>query len=183
MDEIDEEFIPEDGEGNTGTPKDVAKGLREKLKKALEEKQEYLDRWQRAQADFVNARKRDADERQAFAKFAKEDLIAELIPVLESFDMAKSNKETWEKVDAGWRKGVEYIQSQFLKVLEGNNVREINPIGEKFDPMRDEAVSYEPTDDSEKDHVILEVIQKGYALGEKILKAPRVKVGEFKKAA
>jgi molecular chaperone GrpE len=178
--EIDEEFVPEDGEGNTAQPKDAAKNLREKLKKALEEKQEYLDRWQRAQADFVNARKRDEEEKRAFAKFAKEDLIAELIPVLESFEMAKANKETWEKVDPNWRKGVEYINSQLLKVLEGNNLKEISPLNEKFDPMRDEAVLYEPTEDPAKDHVILEVIQKGYALGDKVLKAPRVKVGEFK---
>ncbi len=179
----EEEFVPEDGEGNTGTPKDVAASLREKLKKAVAEKQEYLDGWQRAKAEFVNARKRDEEEKKDFVKYAKEDLIQELLPVLESFEMARSNKAAWESVDKNWRMGIEYIQSQLLKVLESNNLKEINPIGEKFDPMRDEAVSYDPVDDEKLDHVITDVLQKGYSLSSKILKAPRVKVGEYKKQA
>ncbi len=181
LDTETEEFVPEDGEGNTGTPKDITKDLREKLKKAIAEKQEYLDGWQRAKAEFVNARKRDEENRKEFAKFAQEDLIVELIPVLESFEMARSNKAAWESIDKNWRMGVEHIQSQLKKVLEDHNLKEINPVGEKFDPMRDEAISHDPVTDPKLDHVITEVLQKGYSLSGKIIKAPRVKVGEYKK--
>lgn len=174
----DEEFVPEDGEGNTVA---TSTRLKEKLKKALAEKQEYLDRWQRAQADFINARKRDEEAKKEFAKFATENVVADIIPVLDSFEMAMANKESWEKVDKNWRKGVEYIQSQLKASLERHGLTELNPIGEQFDPARDEAVSYEPTDDQKKDHVILEVLQKGYSLAGRIVKAPKVKVGEYKK--
>jgi molecular chaperone GrpE len=177
-DEITEEFVPEDGEGNT---QDTVARLREKLKKAVAEKQEYLDGWQRAKAEFVNARKRDEEDKREFAKFAKEDLVAELIPVLDSFEMARSNKAAWESIDKNWRMGVEHIHSQLLKVLESNNLKEVNPIGEKFDPMRDEAISYDPVTEEKLDHVITEVVQKGYSLSGKLIKAPKVKVGEFKK--
>ncbi len=179
--ESDEEFVPEDGEGNTGTQKDIVKDLREKLKKAIAEKQEYLDSWQRAKADFVNARKRDEDDKREFRKFAAENVIQELIPVLESFEMARANKEAWEAVDKNWRMGIEYIQTQLLKTLQDNGLTELNPEGQKFDPMRDEAVSYEPVTDEKLDHVITKVIQKGYTLNGKSIKAPRVIVGEFKK--
>ncbi len=178
----DEEFVPEDGEGNTGTTKDTVKDLREKLKIAIAEKQQYLEGWQRAKADFVNARKRDEDDKREFTKFAKMDVIAELIPVLESFEMARANKAAWEAVDKNWRSGVEYIQSQLMKVLENNGVVEINPIGQKFDPMRDEAVEHEPVTDEKLDQTVTTVIQKGYSIGGKVIKAPRVKVGEFKNA-
>jgi hypothetical protein len=55
------------------------------------------------------------------------------------------------------------------------------PVNEKFDPMRDEATAYEPVTEEAKDHMIIEVVQKGYSLNGKVLKAPKVKVGEFKK--
>ncbi len=179
--EEDNEFVPEDGEGNTATTKDTVKELREKLKKAVAEKQEYLDGWQRAKAEFINARKRDEEDKKEFAKFAKAGLVEDMLPVLESFEMAKANKEAWEAVDKNWRIGVEHIYTQLLKVLEDNGVKEINPIGEKFDPMRDEAVSFEPVADKKLDQTITKVIQKGYSIAGKEVKAPRVIVGEFKK--
>ena len=87
----------------------MIKKLREKLKKAESEKQEYLTGWQRDKAEFINARKRDQEDKQSFIKFANENLVSELIPVMESFDMAMGNKEAWETVDKNWRIGVEYI--------------------------------------------------------------------------
>jgi molecular chaperone GrpE (heat shock protein) len=174
-DEFQDDIVMEDEQA----PGDQIKKLRAKLKKALEEKQDYLDKWQRAQAEFLNARKRDQEEKAQFAKFAKEDLISQIIPVLEGFDMARSNKDAWEKVDPNWRKGVESLHALLLKVMAENDLKELNPIGEKFDPMRDEAIAHEPVDSPEKDHVILDVVQKGYSLAGKVVKAPRVKVGDY----
>jgi len=160
---------------------EVVKKLREKLKKVEAEKMEYLTGWQRAKADMVNARKREEDDRKGFAKYANEGLIAEIIPVLDSFDMAIGNKEAWEKADKNWRMGVEYIYSQLIKVLKDHGVTEINPVNEKYDHNVHEAVSYEPVTDEKLDQQIVQVIQKGYSLNGKVLKAPKVKVGEFKK--
>lgn len=160
---------------------ETVKKLRAKLKALEAEKQEYLIGWQRAKADLINARKRDEEDRKDFIKFSNERLIEEFIPVLASFDMAMGNKEAWEKADKNWRTGVEYIHSQLLKVLTDNGLKELNPINEKFDHVHHEASVYEPVSDEKQDHLILQVIQKGYSLNGKILKAPIVKVGEFRK--
>lgn len=185
----DNEIIPEEN-GSSGELDDSVVGeenaaesikkLRDKLKKLEAEKLEYLTGWQRAKADMVNANKRHDQERREFAKYANENLILELIPVLESFDMAVGNKEAWEKADKNWRIGVEYIYSQLKKALEDNGIKEINPLNEKFDHSKHEAVSYEPVQDEKMNHIITQVIQKGYELNGKILKVPKVKVGEFK---
>ena len=155
---------------------ETVKKLREKLKNALAEKQEYLNAWQRDKADFINARKRDQEAHKDFARFSNESLISELIPVLDSFNMAMSNKEIWEKVDKNWRVGVEYIANQLKKILSEFGLKEIDPIGEKFDPMRDEAI-----EDSKQSDIVTTVIQKGYELNGKVLKAPKVRVGEVGK--
>lgn len=152
---------------------ETIKILKEKLKKANEEKQAHLDGWMRDKAEFINARKRDEEAQKDFTRFSNESLISELIPVLDSFNMAMNNKESWEKADKNWRIGVEYIYNQLKKVLEEFGLKEIDPIGKQFDPMRDEAIEHE------KDgNVIISVVQKGYELHGKVLKAPKVKVGE-----
>lgn len=187
--EENEEFVPEDN-GSSGELDDsvvaeenaaeAVKKLREKIKKLEAEKMEYLTGWQRAKADLVNARKRDEEDKMSAIKYANENLIEELLPTLESFDMAIGNKEAWEKVDKNWRIGVEYIYSQLRKALENNGLVEINPMNEKFDHARHEAVSYEPVKEEGLDHVIVGVVQKGYSLNGKVMKVPKVKVGEFR---
>jgi len=174
-DTLDDSVIAEENMAET------IKKLRAKLKKSQADASEYLTGWQRAKADFVNARKRDEEERKEFIKFSNERLIESLIPVLESFDLAMANKEVWEKVDKNWRVGVEYIYSQLKKTLNESGLEEINPVGLKFDPARDEAALYVPVTEEDQDHVITQVIQKGYSLNGKSMRPPKVKVGEYKK--
>lgn len=154
---------------------DLVKTLKEKLKKVTEEKQEYLNNWQRDKAEFMNVRKRDQEAQKDFARFSNENLISELIPVLDSFNMAMGNKEAWEKADKNWRVGVEYIANQLKKTLEDFGLKEIDPVGKPFDPMRDEAI-----EDGKDGILVTTVIQKGYELNGKVLKAPKVKIGEPK---
>jgi molecular chaperone GrpE len=173
-DTLDDSVIAEENMSET------IKKLRAKLKESQANAQEYLTGWQRTKADMVNARKRDEEERKEFIKFSNERLIESLVPVLESFDMAMANKETWEKVDKNWRVGVEYIYSQLKKTLSDAGLKEINPVGLKFDPVRDEASEYVPVESEKDDHVITQVIQKGYSLNGKQMRPPKVKVGEFR---
>ncbi len=189
------DVIPEKGIENSSTLEDadtlddsvvaeenmaeVMKKLRERLKKAESDKQEYLTGWQRAKADMVNARTREEEERKAYIKFSNAGLIEDLIPVLDSFDMAMGNKEAWEKADKNWRIGVEYIHSQLLKVLAENGVKILDPMGEKYDHALHEAITHEPVTDEKLDHMVTAVVQKGYSLNGKILKVPKVRVGEF----
>ena len=160
---------------------EAVKKLREKLKACEVQKTEYLTGWQRAKADLINARKRDEADRLEFVKYANERLIDELIPVLDSFDLAITNKEAWEKVDKNWRVGMESIIAQMKKALADAGLSEIDPLDTKFDHNLHEAVSYETVEDEKLDHVVIGVIQKGYSLNGKVLKPARVRVGEYKK--
>jgi len=159
----------------------LVKKLREKLKVCEKEKQEYMDGWQRERADFVNYKKRVESEKVDLIKYANEGLLEELLPVLDSFEMAYSNKEVWEKVDKNWRTGVEYIHSHLIKVLADNGIIETNPVGEKFDPALHIAESMEATEDKSKDGIILAVNKKGYSLNSRVIVAPKVVVGEMRK--
>ncbi len=125
--------------------------------------------------------KRSEAEKIEVVKYSNESLVAELISVLESFEMAFANKEAWEKVDKNWRIGVEYIHSQFLKILKDYGFKEINPIGDKFDPKFHTAIEHIPVDDESKDGIIISVKKKGCMLNERVIVAAQVIVGEFKK--
>lgn len=175
-DDIQFEESNEEGEVSQG---DTIKKLRTKLKIAEEKAQEYLTGWQKERAESVNLRKRAEEEKKEFAKFAKEDIATELIAVLDSFDSAFKNKEAWEKVDQNWRKGVEYIHSQLLNILGNHGVSVVNPLGERFDTQRDEAIETVPVENPEEDHKILEVLSVGYRLQNKLIRAPKVKIGEY----
>lgn len=172
-----EEIISEEDES---APELISK-LRKKLKALEIEKQDNQNGWQRERADFVNFKKRSEEEKREFIKFANERLIEEIISVLESFEMAFSNKKVWESLPIEWRKGVEYIHNQLLNVLKSNGLEELNPPkGEKFDPNLHIAESSAPTFDKEEDNVIIQVVKKGYGLNGKIIMAPRVVVAEYR---
>ena len=113
--------------GKSGIEK--MKKLKDELKACQKEKQEYLDGWQRSKADFINARKEDEKNRASVATFAKEGMLHEILPVVDSFDMAFRDKEAWARVDENWRKGVEYIHQQFVSILENNGLAPIDAIG------------------------------------------------------
>ncbi|MBN2094393.1 MAG: nucleotide exchange factor GrpE [Candidatus Zambryskibacteria bacterium] len=169
--------IDEDGDNDLSA---LIKRLKEKIKKLEEKNREYLTGWQKERADAINLRKRLEEEKKEFTKFAKEDIATELISVLDSFDSAFKNKEVWEKVDKNWRVGVEYIHSQLLNILANHGVSTISPLGEKFDPARDEAIESIPVSEKHNDHKIMEVVSAGYKFKDKIIRAPKVKVGEYK---
>lgn len=150
------------------------------LAKVTAERDEYLNGWQRAKADFTNARKRMDETMVEYRKLANEGLIEEILPVLQSFEMAFGNKAAWEKADKNWRSGVEYIYTQLKNVVEQNGLEAISPLGLVFDPMLHEAVRFEITDDVKKINTISEVVEKGYKLGGKLIKPAKVVVWETK---
>lgn len=168
--ELDKEGIDDSVIAEEHALESVAK-LKGKLKEAEGKAKEYLDGWQRAQAEFVNIRKRDEEGKVEFLKFAKGDLVEQLMPVLDSFELSlpHGNKE------------LEVIYRQLLSILKANGVEEDNPIGAPFDPRRHESIGTAPTDKEEEDHQILEVMQKGYILSGKIIRPAKVKIGELNK--
>lgn len=161
-------------------PEAIIKKLKEKIKTLEKEKQENMDGWQRERADFVNYKKRIDQEKLEVIKYANESLLEEITQVLDSFEMAFSNKEAWEKVDKNWRVGVEYIHTQLIKILDENNFKEMNPMGAKFDPAFHIAVEHVATEDESKDGIITEVKKKGYVLNDRVMKPAQVVVAEYK---
>lgn len=160
---------------------DKFKKVKEKLNICLKENKENLLGWQRARADFVNAKKENEERVKNSFAFAKSELMEDILPVVDSFDMAFANKEAWDKVDKGWRTGVEYIHTQLLSVLESNGLKQINPISQKFDPSLHTSVEVVDTSNKKEDEMILEVVQKGYEMNGKVVRAAKVKVGQYKK--
>jgi molecular chaperone GrpE len=159
-------------------PAAAIKKLKEKIKTLEKEKQENMDGWQRERADFINFKKRTETEKLEVIKYANESLVEELLPTLDSFEMAFANKEAWEKVDKNWRIGVEYIYSQLVKALGEHGLKEMNPVGEKFDPKFHVAETHVEVTDAAQDGVIISVKKKGYMLNDRVIIAPQVVVGE-----
>ncbi|MEK7607655.1 MAG: nucleotide exchange factor GrpE [Patescibacteria group bacterium] len=156
----------------------LQKTLQTELEKVTEERDEYLAGWQRAKADFANTKKRMEETMKEYRVMANEGLIEELLSVLQSFEIAFANREAWEKADKNWRSGVEHIYSQLRSILEQNGLKEISPFGQKFDPLVHEAVKFETTDNTEKIGIVLNVLEKGYMLGNKLVKPAKVVVAE-----
>ncbi len=175
-DVVIESYNDDSALGSGATPEERIKRLREKLRACEKEKAANLDGWQRAKADFINHKKREEENRGEFLKFAREELVNDLIPVLESFHMAFANKAAWAKVDESWRKGVEHIHTQFVQILGSHGVTPIDPTGAIFDPKEHTAIGTVETTDPGKYHKVAEVLQLGYRLNGKLIRSPRVKV-------
>lgn len=154
--------------------------LEAELEKCRAEKQEYLDGWQRSKADYVNLKKRTEQERETLLSYAKEDLILEIIKIADNFQMAFKDKDAWEKAPENWRRGIEYIYNNLKQVLTDQGVTEINPIDQEFNPEKHEAVETIDTNEKEKDHKIIEVVQLGYSIKDKVIRHSIVKVAQFK---
>ncbi len=175
---VDDVVIESEEESGSSFGDKTTKKLREELKKVTAEKQEYLAGWQRAKADLINARKDFNEEKGSLLKFAKTDLIIQIIPVLDSFEMALKNVDKAGLKE--WSQGVQYIYSQLLSVLETNGVNQVDPLNEKFDPKFHVSVESVKVDEKSFENTIVEVVQKGYFLNEKVIREAKVKVGEFK---
>lgn len=157
------------------------KKLREKIKKLEGEKQEYLDLSQRTRADYVNFKKEVESNRTNDRKFATKRFIEELLPVLDSYDMAQGNKEAWEKVDKNWRIGIEYIFNQFKTVLEGEGVKQFGKVGDDFDPNLHESMEMVTVTDEKENGKIARILQSGYRMNDIVLRPARVHTGHFEK--
>ncbi|KKQ04252.1 MAG: Protein GrpE [Parcubacteria group bacterium GW2011_GWA2_36_24] len=160
--------------------KKTLKKFREDLKACKKEKEEYLTGWQKERAEFANYRKGEDDRKAMFSESMRERILTKFLSVIDSFNMAFANKEAWEKVDENWRKGVEYIHSQMNTIFEEYGVREIGVVGEIFDPNIHQSMELVSTPKKDFDHIVSNVIQKGYKLGERVIRPARVNVYEFK---
>jgi len=170
--EYEDEIVEEHG------MKDKLKQLREELKEAKLQSQEYLTGWQKERASFANYKTEEEKKRQERIALLKTNLVSDFFPVLDSFDMAFGNKDAWEKVDQNWRIGVEYIYTQFMNTLEGYGISVIDTTHVPFDPVIHDPVENVPVDEKDDGHII-SVIQKGYRIKDMVLRPAKVRVGKY----
>ncbi len=170
----DLEFEELDWVGDEKKDKAKLKDLREKLKQSQAESREHLTALQRARADYVNLKKEKDEVADVVKQKTTERIMLGFLPVLDSFDMAMGNTDAWNAVDANWRVGVEYIYNQMKTVLDDYGVTEISAANVKFDPMLHDPMEAKETEDEKLDDVIEKIIQKGYKMGDKIIRPAKV---------
>ena len=168
-------------EGQIGEGKEIAEETQaveniETLKIALAEEKDkaesYLANWQRAQADFINLKRRTEEERAELAKFAASAIVAELLAVLDDFDLALGNIPQ-DTADANWLDGIRLIQRKLRSVLEAQGLAQIEALGKEFDPYFHEAVMVAEGEEGK----VVEEVQKGYTFRDRLLRPAKVKVG------
>jgi len=158
----------------TKAKKSAAQGDK-KADKQLKEKDnkinELTDDLQRLQADFENYKKQCEKQNTNFRKYATQEIILKLLPLLDSFELALRKPEN----NNNFVKGVELIYSQLFQILEQEGVRKIEALNKKLDPYKHEVMLKEKSD---KDNIIIEELQKGYMLHDKVLRHSKVKIGK-----
>jgi molecular chaperone GrpE len=141
------------------------------LSKAEGERDEYLELAQRTKADFENFRKRMTAEVEAAQVRGKVSVAREVIDAVDNLERALAAVGEGESLSAG----VEMVLGGLRETLARNGVEAVDPQGEKFDPNRHEALSTQPVEGAESGTVV-EVLQKGYVLGEQLVRPARVVV-------
>jgi len=142
----------------------------------LEEKlAEATAGWQRTQADFINYKKRSAEEHLEFCKKANAELIYDLLPVLDNFQLAAKHIPQNLEND-NWTQGIKQIEKQLESVLESEGLQRIKTVGEQFDPAIHEAVEHVSSDKPEDE--ITEEVLSGYKFDGQILRPAKVKVAK-----
>ena len=152
------------------------KDINEELKEARRLVEEFKDKYLRAHAELDNARKRLVKEKEEYVKFANEDILNEMLYVTDNFDRALEHMNGTQKVESVLD-GIKMIQKQFHTLLEGHGVKKIEALGKKFDPKLHEAVEHVETGEDKED-IVMEEIQAGYMLNDRLLRPAVVKVSK-----
>ena len=169
-DQVSERFDEQEGREN------AASGLEQQLADSKKQAAEYKDNWLRAAADLQNYRKRVERERSDLADWANEQIIRQLLEVMDGFDAAfNAVPEKYQK--EGWVEGVKLVEQKLRTVLENWKVKPMVALGKTFDPNFHEAIWQEVSPGDEKGKIIGE-FQRGYILGERVLRPARVKIAK-----
>ena len=156
---------------------DQASAEREALINQLKEAEakvvEYKDGWARSQAEFQNYINRIERDNDMMYAGMKGDIIKKVLPALDDLERALANRPA----DDAWASGIELIARKMQNILESEGVKLIEAKGAAFDPNFHEAISHEPNDEVESEHVI-DVVQNGYMLGERVIRPALVRVAQ-----
>lgn len=147
--------------------------LQSQLDAATATAEENMLGWKRAQADYQNLQKETQKRIQDMAQFATAGFVTELLPMVDHFKYALNGIPAEER-DNAWVKGIEYIQQNFMKILEEHGVEVMNPVGQPFNPEEMEAV--EEVEGDGESGIVVEEVATGFKMNGKLLQAAKVKV-------
>ncbi len=147
---------------------DLSQTLAEEKAKAAE----YLAGWQRAQADFINYKRRCEQEKEDIIKYGNTEFILKILPVMDDFERAFKNPPSG-KVSHGWLEGMKALERKFRSFLEGEGLAKIEALGKPFDPNLHEAVMQVEGDEG----IIVKEFEKGYKLKDRVIRHSKVAVG------
>jgi molecular chaperone GrpE len=148
--------------------------LAAELARVTEERDSYVDQLQRSRAEFINFRKRTDQERLKLAEIFTAETLKQFLPVIDDFERAIEAVPESEKA-SGWVAGISLIQQKLSGILERAGVQVVDSLNQPFDPAVHEAVATEPGTSGQ---MVVEVYQKGYKLGDTLLRAAMVKTGD-----
>jgi molecular chaperone GrpE len=153
------------------------KELEEKIANLEQRNGELLAGWQRTQADFQNFRRQSELDRQKLIRCASQDLMLDILPVLDNFQLAAKHVPENLQND-NWVIGIKQIEKQLEAVLESSGLKRIETVGQNFDPNIHEAIEHLESEKPEGE--IVEEVLSGYAVGDQILRPAKVKVSKGK---
>jgi molecular chaperone GrpE len=148
--------------------------LAEELQQAQGKAKEFFEGWQRERADFSNYKRRIERDQQTLAQNIKGEVIKKYLTILDDLERAMKTRPT-EGPAASWSNGIELIMRKMQSILEAEGVRRIPAETEEFNPSRHEAITHEESPDH-KSGEIIEVVQQGYTLGDRVLRPALVRV-------
>ncbi|GEN46491.1 nucleotide exchange factor GrpE [Alkalibacillus haloalkaliphilus] len=146
------------------------------IEEVKQEKEALQDKLARLQADFDNFRRRTKKEKEADLKYKSQDIANDLIPVLDNFERALQVEVNDESTNS-FAEGLEMVYNQFRQALEQHGIEEVEAEGVQFDPQKHQAVMQVSEEGYESNQVI-EVLQKGYQLKDRVIRPAMVKVNE-----
>lgn len=157
--------------------KQEEESFEKQLENANAQIEDLKDKYLRLSAEFDNYRKRTIKEKAELIKTGGEKVISSILPILDDLERAIKNMETSEDV-ATMKEGVELIYNKFLKVLHENGVQKIETDGKDFDTDYHEAIALVPAPTEEQKGKILDCVQNGYTLNDKVVRHAKVVVGQ-----
>lgn len=180
MEELNKDKEANTTDGNDATPTELPEKLsQEDLEKLLAAEQkkstELYDSLQRARADFINLKRRTENEKAGLSNEVKERTLLRLLPTVDDFERALATTPENLKGEP-WLNGVKLIEKKLKTFLEQEGIAEVEALDAEFDPRFHEAVQKDDSTTGDKE-VVIEVYQKGYKLGDKVIRPAVVKVG------
>jgi len=142
------------------------------LSEAKQKAEDYLESWKRAQADFINYKRRAEQEKQEMGQYANAQLILSLLPVLDDFERAFDNT-TPKEAKTEWVAGVKLIENKFRSILSAQGLTQIDAVGKPFDPSLHEAVMHAQGEEG----IVVQEMRRGYKLNDRVLRPSQVVVG------